>query len=117
MPIAARWRRLETLPAPRGRDPQPGVYELADEDKRIIYIGMSARDVPGRIMQHLSRPGAIREQAVWWRAEYARVPQAREAQLLAAYRGRFGSLPPLNTSRPLERDAVRRYLELSSSSE
>lgn len=115
MPIPARWRRLDSLPPARGRDPMPGVYELADELKRVIYIGMSARDVPGRLRQHLSRPGAIRDQAVWWRFEASRVPQAREAQLLAQYRERYGCLPQCNTGKPRERDVQRRYRELSSS--
>ena len=95
----------------------PGVYELADARKSVIYIGMSARDVPGRLRQHLSRPGAIRDQAVWWRYEASRVPQAREAQLLAEHRQRHGCLPQCNTGKPLERDAARRYRELSSSSD
>lgn len=93
----------------------PGVYELADSNKRVIYIGMSARDVPGRLRQHLSRPGAIRDQAVWWRFESSRVPQAREAQLLAEHRQRHGCLPHCNTLIPQERGAERRYRELSSS--
>lgn len=117
MPIAARWRRLDNLPRPRGRDPMPGVYELADEDRNTIYIGMSKSDVPGRLRQHLSRPGPISERAVWWRYEYSRVPAAREARLLTDFRDRFGCLPDCNTSKPLERDAVRRYGELSASND
>ncbi len=117
MPIAARWRSLDRLPAARGRDPQPGVYELADAERNIIYIGMSARDVPGRLRQHLARPGCIRERAVYWRSEFSRVPAAREAQLLAQFRERHGRLPRCNTGQPLERDALRRYRELSSAGE
>lgn len=93
----------------------PGVYELADAERRIIYIGMSAVDVPGRLKQHLSRPGPLREQAVFWRYESSRIPQAREAQLLAEHVQRHGMLPACNTGKPLERDARRRYRELSSS--
>lgn len=115
MPIAARWRSLERLPRARGRDPMPGVYELADAEKRVIYIGMSATDVPGRIRQHLSRPGAIPERAAWWRFEASRVPAAREAELLAEHSARHGRLPDCNTGKPLERDARRRYVERSSS--
>ncbi len=93
----------------------PGVYELADADKNIIYIGMSARDVPNRLRQHLSRPGQIRDLACWWRYEYSRVPQAREAELLAGFTARCGALPKCNTGKPLPRDAGRRYRELSGS--
>lgn len=117
MAIAARWRLLERLPPARGRDPLPGVYELADAERRVIYIGMSAVDVPGRLRQHLARPGPLRDQAVYWRYEPSRVPQAREAQLLARHVEQHGKLPDCNAGRPLERDAQRRYRELSSSRE
>lgn len=117
MPIAARWRRLSNLPAARGRDPMPGVYELADQDRNIIYIGMSTRDVPGRLRQHLARPGVIRDRAVWWRSEYSRVPAAREAQLLDEFVAKHGRQPEGNTAKPLTRDAERRYRELSSIAE
>src|SRR5690625_1778366 len=90
----------------------PGVYQLADEEKRIIYIGQSATDVPNRLRQHLSRRGCVAERAAYWRYEYSRVPQAREAELIAAYRGaNGGELPPCNRATPLERDAARRAAE------
>lgn len=71
----------------------PGVYELADEEKRVIYIGQSARDVPGRIRQHLSRAGCVRERAAFWRYQFSRVPQSEEADLLAAYHEAHGRQP------------------------
>jgi len=90
----------------------PGVYELADEDKNVIYIGQSARDVPNRIRQHLAKPGPIRDAASYWRYAHSRVPQAEEARLLAAYRSvNEGSLPPCNSAVPLERDGARRFVE------
>lgn len=92
----------------------PGVYELADEAKRVIYIGQSAKDVPNRIRQHLAgRSGApcIAERAAYWRYRYARVPQAEEAALLAAFKERFGALPLCNRAAPLQRGALRRYYE------
>ena len=112
MSIAGRWRALSRLPAPRGRDAMPGVYQLADVDKRIIYIGQSATDVPNRLRQHLSRAGCVAEAAVYWRYEYSRVPQAREAELLAAHVAEHGELPACNTAKPLERDSRRRATEL-----
>jgi hypothetical protein len=93
VPIAARWRRLERLPPARGRDAMPGVYELADAERRVIYVGQSATDVPNRLRQHLARPGCIRDAAVFWRYRHSRVPQAEEASLLAAYEARHGVLP------------------------
>lgn len=115
MPIAARWRSLERLPAPRHRDAQPGVYELADADRNVIYIGQSARDVPNRVRQHLSRSGCVQELAVYWRYQFSRVPQADEAQLLTEHFARHGTLPRCNTSKPQLRDARRRYAERSRS--
>lgn len=115
MSIAGRWRALSRLPAPRGRDAMPGVYQVADAEKQIIYIGQSATDVPNRLRQHLSRAGCVAEAARYWRYEYSRVPQAREAELLAAYEAEHGHLPPCNTARPLVRDAGRRATELFGS--
>jgi len=90
----------------------PGVYELADEDKRVIYIGQSAKDVPNRIRQHLAKAGPIRDSVAYWRYAYSRVPQAEEARLLAEYRAaNDGESPPCNTAHPLERDTARRFVE------
>ncbi len=114
MPIAARWRQLERLPAVRGRDAMPGVYELADVERQVIYIGQSASDVPNRLRQHLAKRGCVRDTAAFWRYRYSRVPQAEEAALLAAYEARFGCLPACNRARPLPRDALRRWCERSS---
>ncbi len=115
MPIAARWRKVERLPAPRGRDAMPGVYELADADKRIIYIGQSATDVPNRLRQHLARGGCVAERAVYWRWRHSRVPQAEEADLLAAFAVRHGRVPECNAAIPKQRDARRRWVERSTS--
>ncbi|MFU8887154.1 MAG: GIY-YIG nuclease family protein [Trueperaceae bacterium] len=114
MPIAARWRSLARLPAPRGRDALPGVYELADADRRVIYIGQSATDVPNRLRQHLAAGGCVAELAAFWRMAASRVPQADEARLLAAYEAVHGRLPACNRARPLQRGARRRYRERSS---
>ena len=112
MPIAARWRSLERLPRARGRDAMPGVYELADADKRTLYIGQSARDVPNRIRQHLQNP-LLKERFCYWRYAYSRVPQAEEASLLETYRERHGNLPPCNRATPKPRSALKRYRERS----
>ena len=113
MPISARWRKLSALPAPRGRDALPGVYELADDAKRIIYIGQSAKDVPNRVRQHLSKNACIAQRALYWRYVYSRVPQADEAAHIETYRSRHGELPPCNKATPRSREAQKRYLERS----
>ncbi len=114
MPIAARWRRLDRLPPPRGRDAAPGVYELADAEKLVVYIGQSAVDVPNRLRQHLAAGGCVADHAVYWRMAVSRVPQAEEAALLTTHRQRYGDLPPCNRATPRDRDARRRYAERSS---
>lgn len=114
MPIAARWRAIDNLPAARGRDAMPGVYELADAHKKVIYIGQSAQDVPNRLRQHLARPGCVRDNAVYWRYRYSRVPRAEEAALIAAFETRHGVLPSCNRAVPRERDAHSRYTERSN---
>jgi predicted GIY-YIG superfamily endonuclease len=113
MAIFARWRPLDALPPRRGRDAQPGVYELADAERRTIYIGQSARDVPNRIRQHLAADGCVAQHAVFWRTAYSRVPQAEEAELLARHRVRTGGLPACNEATPRPRDAARRWAERS----
>jgi len=91
----------------------PGVYELADADKQVIYIGQSARDVPNRIRQHLQQRSCIAGRAVYWRYAYSRVPQAEEAEHIITYFGSQGKLPPCNRATPRLRDALRRYRERS----
>lgn len=115
MPLFARWRPLANLGTVRGRDARPGVYELADEAKNIIYIGQSARDVPNRIRQHLRRNACIIERAVYWRFEASRVPEAAEAEAIYDYLERYGNLPPCNEVTPKLRDQLRRYQERSRS--
>lgn len=113
MPLFSRWRTLNSLPKSKGRDAMPGVYELANKDKRIIYIGQSAKDVPSRIRQHLQKNACVSEQICFWRYEYSRVPQAEEAKHINLYLKRFKDLPSCNEATPKLRDAKRRYLELS----
>jgi hypothetical protein len=113
VPIVARWRRIDRLPAARGRDAEPGVYEVADAERRVVYIGQSATDVPNRLRQHLAAAGCVAAHAAFWRMATSRVPQADEAALLAAYAAQHGRLPPCNRSRPLPRGAQRRLAERS----
>ena len=93
----------------------PGIYELANADKTLMYIGQSAKDVPNRIRQHLSKRGKLKNEACFWRYVYSRVPQADEAKHIEAYIAKFGRLPVCNTATPKVRDALRRYRERSSS--
>jgi hypothetical protein len=91
----------------------PGVYELADERKTLLYIGQSEKDAPNRIRQHLVRHACLRARAVYWRYAFSRVPQAEEELQLRRYLSRNGALPPCNKSISRERGAERRYRERS----
>ena len=113
MPLFSPWRRLASLPPRRGRDAQPGVYELADEEKTLLYIGQSAKDAPNRIRQHLQKSVCIKEKACYWRYSYSRIPQAEEAEQLRRYQFKHGDLPPCNRATPLARNEERRYKERS----
>ena len=113
MPLVARWRPLRTLPTRRGRDAMPGAYELADGERRLIYIGQSTKDVPNRIRQHLGRSTCIRERARYWRYLYSKVPQAEEALQLERHLKHHGKLPLCNRARPGSRGGRRRYAERS----
>lgn len=92
----------------------PGVYEIADGEKRTIYIGQSARDVPNRLRQHLARSPCVSDAGRYWRYSYSRIPRAEEARLLSQHQEAYGELPRCNRAKPLERDARRRYAERSS---
>lgn len=113
MPLFARWRKLENLPKPRSRDAMPGIYELADKDKEIIYIGQSAKDVPNRIRQHLQKNPCIQEHLGFWRYAYSRIPQADEAKHIRLFVEQKQRLPSCNEATPKLRDSLRRYLERS----
>lgn len=89
------------------------MYEIADAERRTIYVGQSGRDVPTRIRQHLAAGGCVAEHAAYWRTAESRVPQAEEADLLARHLARHGALPACNDATPRTRDAQRRYRERS----
>jgi len=91
----------------------PGIYELANEKKRIIYIGQSAKDVPNRIRQHLQKNECIADQLMYWRYEYSRIPQAEEAKHIDLFIAQNGKIPACNKATPKLRDAQKRYLERS----
>jgi len=113
MPIFANWRRLTKLPPRRGRDAMPGVYEIANADKKIIYIGQSAKDAPNRIRQHLKKDNCISNLAYYWRYEFSRIPKADEAKQIDLFLKANAKIPKCNTVTPLLRDILRRYSERS----
>lgn len=93
----------------------PGVYEIADAARVIVYVGQSSRDVPNRIRQHLHSGGCVAARGVYWRMRTSTVPQAEEADLIASFVERHGALPSCNEATPTTRDARRRWSERSRS--
>ena len=77
---------------------QPGVYELADVNRELLYIGC-AQEVRDRLQQHLARPqsGECFRKARYFRVEYADNYVERCDKMMARYaslhQGRF---PPCN---------------------
>ncbi len=113
MPIFAKWRKLANLPKSRGRDALPGIYEIANIDKKIIYIGQSAKDVPNRIRQHLQKENCISLIAHYWRYEFSRIPTADEAHHIDLFLKNNGAIPRCNTVTPIVRNILKRYSERS----
>ena len=73
-----------------------GVYILIS-GKAVIYIGKSDDDIRGRLLRHLNGDeGPCTQAAMYYRMEPNSRPREREKELLAAYRRKFGSLPPCN---------------------
>jgi len=114
MPIFAKWRKITKLPKTRGRDAMPGIYEIANMDKQIIYIGQSAKDVPNRIRQHLKKENCISVEAYYWRYKFSRVPKADEASHIDLYLKENAKLPKCNSVTPMVRNILRRYSERSN---
>ncbi len=113
MPIFAKWRKLANLPKSRGRDAMPGIYEIANYDKKIIYIGQSAKDAPNRIRQHLQKENCISDEAYYWRYEFSRIPKADEANHIDSFLEENGKIPKCNKVTPIVRDILKRYSERS----
>jgi excinuclease UvrABC nuclease subunit len=94
VPIAApRYRLISILAA--GAPEQPGVYALW-HDEEMIYLGRAA-SIRRRLAEHLQRSDApCLLEATHYTWELALRPEAREAELLAEFRSRYGRLPRCN---------------------
>lgn len=111
MPILQRWRPLANLPAKSRREALTGIYELADENKVLIYIGQSATDVPNRIRQHLARSECLKDKVVYWRYAYSSTPQSDEAAHITRYQEKYGMLPLCNRATPKVRTGQQKLKE------
>ena len=68
MPIAKRWSRFTLANIQRVPD-EPGAYELANRDRRIIDAGGSNTSIRARLLSHLTANKY--PTAVWFRYELA----------------------------------------------
>ncbi len=80
-----------------------GIYELADENHEIIYVGMaggqSIYGLRGKIAGHFSPNESnpvIRERARYFRYEITNMYLSRLVEVLGRYREEHGQLPDAN---------------------
>jgi hypothetical protein len=103
------WQRFD--PAQARRLPATlGVYQLADEEGRLLYIGMAGAREPfglrGRLLRHFDpaqEPNpVIRQGARCFRYEVNLQYTSRWLELLGRYLAQQGQLPPANQAAPWE---------------
>ncbi len=81
-----------------GSPDKPGVYVLL-KNGGVSYYGMSTTSIRSRLQRHQSgAEGACTKAATHYKREITSAKDApvREAQLLAAYKNRYGKLPQCN---------------------
>ncbi len=96
MPIASEWWSYTHNLVEMERD-EPGVYELGNPGKNVIFIGSSAK-VRTALLEHLGEsPGScIRRYATRYRVEYISTHRKREEELFAEHTKQHGKLPRCN---------------------
>ncbi len=74
-----------------------GVYQLADAEERILYIGVAGgrtlQGLKGELRRHLAEPPAGADR---FRVEVNMAYRTRHFELLQAYRSDHDALPPAN---------------------
>jgi hypothetical protein len=102
MPIKKPWETFEAAAAKR-IPPVTGVYELADEEGNVLYIGYAGGREPfgirGRIERHFSREegnAVVRGRARRYRYEVNAQYLTRHIELLTRHRDEHGRLPEGN---------------------
>jgi hypothetical protein len=88
------WRPLTAAEAAR-LPGQLGVFELADAEGRVLFIGFAGGKSPfglrSEIAKHVAAPAATQ-----FRFEVNMQYQSRWRELLMAHQARYGHLPPAN---------------------
>jgi len=76
---------------------KPGVYALLVNGGVIYYGEAHAGTIRERLQRHQSgREGACTQKATHYKREVCADPEAREEELLAAFKSNYGKLPRCN---------------------
>jgi excinuclease UvrABC nuclease subunit len=80
---------------------EPGVYEFADANGEIVYIG-SSNQLKRRLKEHLGEgtTSCIKKCAKQYRLEYTAYYITRESELIATFKMAKGALPRCNSMQP-----------------
>jgi hypothetical protein len=93
MPISSEWWSYTVNLVEMERD-APGVYELGNPGKNVIFIGCSSK-VRSKLLEHLAEPAGscIRRFATRYRIEYTNDFKRREDELYNEHVKLHGKLP------------------------
>ena len=93
------WRPLTADEAAR-LPGQLGVYQIADADGRVLYIGQAGARAPFGLRSELQREAAERGAGCQFRVEVNMQYRTRWLELLMVHQADHGSLPPDNAKNP-----------------
>jgi hypothetical protein len=99
MPISSEWWTFTVNLIEMERD-APGVYELGNPGKNVVYIGSSDR-IRSCLLGHANEPPGtcLQRFATQFRVEYTQGREKREQELLNEYVLRHGHFPRCNDPR------------------
>ncbi|MBM3138622.1 MAG: hypothetical protein FJZ92_00025 [Chloroflexi bacterium] len=131
MPIRKPWLEWDDAAPTKGLPGAMGVYELADAEQRVIYIGKAGARSPfglrGELFRHFSTPErlarenwthprmgepdlpSIAGRARYYRFEVNHMYYSRWVELLTRHQEDRGTLPPANLEDPEPRPRLGRY--------
>ena len=100
MPITNQWWTFSESVIQHDHD-NPGVYELGDASKNVVYIG-SSNEVRRRLREHLAAhaQSCIGNRTKFYRIEYTQNYVQRERELYDSHVRLHGQRPICNDVRP-----------------
>ncbi|MFN0093158.1 MAG: hypothetical protein ACKVVT_00055 [Dehalococcoidia bacterium] len=101
MPVS-EWRRFDAYEVAK-LPPSPGVFELADAEGRVLFIGIAGTKTRGGLKAALTKELQAPGEAYQFRYEPTPRYLPREQELLTAYAVANGGLPPVNRARARKR--------------